>query len=103
MRGAILPKSLLGWSSMGLIIVSIIFFTLSVVILGPGPDYNMSLAYALTAIVVGIAIASFVTGLMGVIKKKERAILVFIAMAISLYCVIGSVVSLIGSVLGLTK
>jgi hypothetical protein len=75
---------------------SILLFALFVVILGPGPDYNMALAYALTAIDVGIAVAAFITGLISIIKSKERSILVFVAMAISLYSLIGGIASLFG-------
>jgi hypothetical protein len=96
MRITILPKTPLGWWSVGLCVVSIALFALFVVILGPGPDYNMTLAYALTAIDAGIAVAAFVTGLISIIKSKERSILVFVAMAIGLYSLIGGTVSLLG-------
>jgi hypothetical protein len=96
MRIITLPKSHLGWWSVGLVVVSILFFVLSEVILGPGPDYNMALAYALTAVIACIAVAAFVTGLISIIKSNERSILVFIAMAISLYSLIGGIASLLG-------
>ena len=89
MRISILPKSVLGWWSVGLVIASLILFVLSVVILGPGPDYNMPLAYTLTSILTGIAVAAFVTGLITIIRSGERSILVFVAMAIGLYSLIG--------------
>jgi hypothetical protein len=73
MRITILPKTSLGWWSVGLCAVSIIFFALFVVILGPGPDYNMALVYSSTAFLAGIAVASFVTGLIGSTKRKERS------------------------------
>jgi predicted membrane channel-forming protein YqfA (hemolysin III family) len=72
-----------------LVVVSILFFVLSEVILGPGPDYNMALAYASTAVVASIAVAAFVTELISITRSKERSILVFIAMAVSLYSLIG--------------
>ena len=96
MRISILPKSLLGWWSVGLVVANILFFVLSQVILGPGPDYNMALAYTLTIVATGIAVAAFVTGLISIIKSKERSILVFVAMAIGLYSLIGGTVSLLG-------
>jgi hypothetical protein len=96
MRITILPKTPLGWWSTGLCIVSIIFFALFTVIMGPGPDYNMALAYSLTAILTGIAAAAFITGLISTTKKKERSVIVFVAMAISLYSMIGGIVSLLG-------
>jgi hypothetical protein len=96
MRITILPKSVLGWWSIGLVVAYILFFVLSEVILGPGTDYNMPLAYALTIVATGIVAAAFVTGLISVIKSKERSILVFVAMAIGLYSLIGGVASLLG-------
>ena len=96
MRISILPKSLLGWWSVGLVVASILFFVLFQVILGPGPDYNMPLAYTLTIVLTGIAVAAFVTGLISIIKSKERSILVFVAMAIGLYSLIGGTTALLG-------
>jgi len=92
----ILPKSLLGRWSVGLVVASILFFVLSQVILGPGPDYNMPLAYTLTIVLTGIAVAALVTGLISIIKSKERSILVFVAMAIGLYSLIGGTTGLLG-------
>jgi hypothetical protein len=99
MRISILPKSPLGWWAVGLGVASIPFFALAEVILGPGPDYNMALAYTLTSVLAGILGATFVTRLIGIIKRKERSVLVFVVMAISLFGLIGAV----GSLLGLAK
>jgi len=96
MRITILPRSLLGWWSVGLVVANILFFVLSEVILGPGPDYNMALANTLTIVATCIAVAAFVTGLIGIIKSKERSILVFVAMAIGLYSLIGCTTGLLG-------
>ena len=96
MRISILPKSLLGWWSVGLVIANILFFALSQVILGPGPDYNMALAYTLTIVASCIAVVVFVTGLVSLIKSKERSIFVFVAMAIGLYSLFGGTISLLG-------
>jgi len=96
MRISILPKSLLGWWSIGLVVANILFFVLSQVILGPGPDYNMPLAYTLTIVLAGIAGAAFVTGLVSIIKRKERSIIVFFTTFIGLYSLIGGIVSLLG-------
>jgi hypothetical protein len=96
MRVSVLSKTSLGWWSIGLCVASILLFALFEVILGPGPDYNMPLAYTLTVVLTGISIAAFVTGLLSIMKRKERAILVFVAMAIGLYSLVGGVVSLIG-------
>ncbi len=96
MRITILPKSPLGWWSVGLAAANIVLFVLAQVILGPGPDYNMPLSYALTTVAAGIAVAAFVTGIVSIMKGKERSILVFVAMAIGLYGLIGGIVALLG-------
>ena len=98
-RISILPKTTLGWWSVGLVVTSILLFVLSQVILGPGPDYNMLLGYTLTIVLTGVAVGASIAGFTSIIKKKERSILVFVAMAIGLYSLIGGIVSL----LGLTK
>jgi len=56
----------------------------------------MPLAYTLTAVLAGISAAAFVAGLLSIMNRKERAILVFVAMAIGLYSLVGGVVSLLG-------
>ena len=96
MRIGILPKTPLGWWSVGLCVATILFFALFVVILGPGPDYNMPLAYTLTVVLTGISVAAFVIGLLSIMKRKERSILVFVAMAIGLCSLIGGATSLLG-------
>ncbi len=96
MRISILPKSLLGWWSVGLVVANVLFFVLSQVILGSGPDYNMALAITLTIVAMCIAVATFVTGFISIVKGKERSILVFVAMAIGLYSLIGGTISLLG-------
>ncbi len=96
MRITFLPKTRLGWWSVGLVVVSIIFFALFQVILGPGPDYNMALANALTVVIAGVSAAAFITGFISITKGKERPILVFLAMLIGLYTLIGSITGLLG-------
>ncbi len=101
MRISILPKSVFGWWSFGLCIASLFSFGLDEVILGPGPDFNMTLAVFLTIVLAAIAGAAFVTGLISITKKKQGAILVFISTAIGLIFFIGGVVSAIGAMMGL--
>lgn len=96
MRISILPKTPLGRWSVGLVAANILFFVLSEVILGPGPNYNMALAFTLTIVCTGIAVAAFVTGLISIIKSKERSILVFLTTVIGLYSLVGGIVSLLG-------
>jgi hypothetical protein len=101
MRISILPKTPLGWWSVGLVVASILFFVLSQVILGPGPDYNMPLAYTLTIVIAGISVAVLATGLIGIIKSKERSVLVFVAMVIGLWSGISGLIACITRLLGL--
>ena len=101
MRFSILPKTSLGWWSVGLVVASLVLFVLSDIILGPGPDYNMPLAYILTIVIAGISVAAFATGLIGIIKSKERSGLVFVAMVIGLWSGISSLIACITRLLGL--
>ncbi|MBI4339144.1 MAG: hypothetical protein HY680_04245 [Chloroflexi bacterium] len=94
-----LPKSALGWWSVGSGVAWIPFFALSVVLTGLevlGPGSNRPLAVALTIVLVGIATVAFVAGLISVFKSNERSVLVFVATAIGLYGLIGGVGSLLG-------
>ena len=96
MRITILPKTSLGRWSIGLGVAWILFFVLSEVVLGSGPNYSMALAIALTIVDTGIAVAAFMTGLISIIKSKERSALVFLTTAIGLYGLIGGIGSLFG-------
>jgi hypothetical protein len=89
-RISILPKTSLGRWSVGLVVTFILFFVLAEVILGPGPNYNMALAVALSIVAAGIGVAIFVTGLISIIKSKERSILVFLTTAIGFYSLFGA-------------
>jgi hypothetical protein len=96
MRVTILPKTTLGWWSVSLVIASLILFVLSVVILGPGLDYNMTLGYTLTIVIAGISAAVFAMGLISIIKSKERSVLVFVAMLVGVYTLFGCITGLLG-------
>ena len=100
-RISILPKTYLGWLSVGLIVASLVLFVLSDVIVGPGPDYNMPLAYTLTIVIAGISVAVFAVGLIGIIKSKERSLLVFVAIVIGLWSGISSLIAYTTRLLGL--
>ena len=94
MRITILPKTHLGWWSFGLAIAWILFLVLSEVVVGFGvfgSESNFTFAVNLTIIVVAIGGAALITGLVGILKSKERAILVFLSTAIGLYGVMLSI------------
>ena len=94
-RITLLPKSGLGMWSISLALSYIALFLLSELILGPGPDYNIGLAVALSAVAAGIAAAALVTGLVSIVKSKEGSVLVFVAAFVGLYCAFGTTVSLL--------
>jgi multisubunit Na+/H+ antiporter MnhC subunit len=88
----LLPKTSLGRWSLGLAIASIVVF---VVAAGPLREQwglneneelvNPVLTVVLTIILVGIAGAALVTGLIGAIKRKERSVLVLLGMLIAFW------------------
>jgi len=85
---SVLPKTSLGRWSVGLAIAFILFFLLPVGLTGfemPDPESNLVLAVILTIVVAGISGAAFVTGLISMIKKRERSVLVFVGMVITLW------------------
>jgi hypothetical protein len=93
MRISILPKRALGWWSVGLAILALLFlspifsiFRLFSVAsqIGLSPGQIKGIAFAIAG---G---AAFITGLISIIKSKERSIFVFLAMLIGL-CALGFV------------
>lgn len=90
----LLPKTRLGWWSIGLFIAWVACFALADALVGPGPAHNVAYAYSL--ILSAIGTASFITGLIGIIKNKERSILVFLSTFIGLYNLISGIMVLLG-------
>ena len=98
-RISILPKTTLGRWPVGLGVTWILFFALSEVLTSfevLGPELNPALAVALTIVLAGISGAALVTGLISMIKSKERSAFVFLTTAIGLWGLIGTVTSLLG-------
>ncbi len=98
-RISILPKTPLGRWSVSLGVAWILFFALSVVLTGFevfGTELNPALAFALTIVLTCIAVAALVTGVISMIKSKERSDFVFLVSAIGLYSMIGNIISLLG-------
>ena len=93
MRISILPKSVLGWLSVGLAVASIVFMELSEPMISPGEagaNYSKALGTALILVLGAIGGAASITGLISIIKRKQGAILVFISTAIGLlFLVVG--------------
>ena len=88
MRLSILPKTSLGRWSVGLAAAFILLFAVYVVLLllGVLDIDRVRLIPLIAAATFGISgIAAFVTGLISVIKSKERSILVFLAVVVGLF------------------
>ena len=99
MRITSLPKTPLGWWSIGLVIALIVLFA----VLPDNPDAGPELTALDRALAIGfagISGAAFVTGLVGIIKKRERSILVFLTTAIGLFAVIIAVGQAFGKTIG---
>ena len=84
----IVPRSSLGWWSVGLAIA--FFLALVTVTALPGDDLidaesNLALATVLKIILIAISGASFVAGLVSLIKRKESSVLVLVEMLITLW------------------
>jgi hypothetical protein len=101
---SILPKSVLGWWPIGLVVATLAFMELAESIISPGEtgaNFNIPLAVALTFVLAVIAGAAFAAGLISIIKRKQGAILVFISTAIGLVFLIGGLASAVGTLMGL--
>ena len=93
MRITVLPKTSWGKWSVGLIVAFILFFVLFLILVASGQrgggTFFSNLLLTVPMLLAGTCgVAAFVTGLIGVIKSKERSILVFLAILISLYILV---------------
>lgn len=90
MKVDLLPKTILGKWSVGLIVIFFLLFVLFNLLVASGqrgPGFNPWLAF--TIIPAGISgISAFFTGIIGIIKKKERSLLVFLSVALGLFVLI---------------
>jgi hypothetical protein len=88
----VLPKTSLGRWSLGLAIASIVVFVVAAGLLNDrwgldenGDLINPVLTVVLTIIIVAPSGAALVTGLISVIKRRERSVLVFLGMLITFW------------------
>ena len=94
MRTIILPKTPLGRWSVGLVIAIIVLFTFV-------PEVaNRSLEVAASSGFACLAGAALVTGLISIIKNKERSILVFLTTVLGLFALIIAVGQAFGKTIG---
>jgi hypothetical protein len=92
-----LPKTPLGKWSTGLAVASILFFASRLVLIPVepyNPGYNPVLDFAVIIVVAVISGAALVTGLISIIKSKERSAVAFVSTAIGLWFLIVTVVAL---------
>ena len=91
---SVLPKTSLGKWSVGLAIAFILFLVL-VGTLTAGftfsPGFNPVLAVVLKIILAGMPGAVFVTGLISMIERKERSVIVLVSMIVGLWFLIGGI------------
>lgn len=80
------PKTALGKWSIGLILGAVFFFLLTTLLMELGQRYSVgdtffsNLALAIPMLLAGISgISAIFTGIIGIIKSKERSVFVFIA------------------------
>ena len=104
-RITLLPKTSWGWWSFGLVIAIILLFSgvldqilalfgIVEVPTGSTLERNLSIGFAV------ISTATFMTGLIGVVRKAERSILVFLSMAIGLFALIIALLQASGNEFG---
>jgi hypothetical protein len=94
---AILPKTPLGKWATGLVVAAILFFALGGALFPfepSDPEFNAVLALTVIIVIAVIAGAAFVTGLISMIKSKERSVVAFLSTAIGLWSLIAATVSL---------
>ena len=87
MRIAVLPKTSWGKWSVGLIAAFILFLALFLILVlsgqRGGETFFSNLLLTVPMLIAGTCgVAAFVTGLIGIIKSKERSILVYLAILI---------------------
>jgi hypothetical protein len=91
MKSTLLPTTTLGKWSIGLVISLILFFILSfaIIILGHqtgGETFFDNLYIAVPMFLAGISgIAAFITGIICILRYKERSVLVFMSALIGLF------------------
>ena len=94
---SILPKTSLGKWSVGLVTAFILLFFLIGVLTGSDPfGFNPVLAVVFKIIFAGMPVAILVTGLISMIKRKERSLLVLVSMVIGLWFLTSAVWLLAG-------
>jgi hypothetical protein len=90
MRISLKPKTTMGKWSTGLIIVFLLFLAVFLILVASGQrggdTFFSNLALTIPGLLAGVfGISAMVTGVIGIVKSRERSILVFLATAIGFY------------------
>ena len=96
---SVLPKTSLGKWSVILAIALILFLVLAGTLTAGftfSPGFNPVLAVVLKITLVGMPGTVFVTGLVSMIKRKERSIIVLVSIALGFWFLIGGVWNVLG-------
>ena len=95
---SLLPKTIPGWWSLGLAIFYILFYMFSVWFMGNEQEYSILYSVLITVTGAIISAAAAITGILSVLQKTERAVLVYLSTVIGIYCLVGCIVSLTGKI-----
>ena len=95
MRINLKPKSTMGKWSTGLIIALLLFFAVFVILVASGQrggdTFFSNLALTIPMLLAGVSgVSALVTGIIGIVKSRERSVLVFLATAIGLFVLVFS-------------
>jgi hypothetical protein len=94
MNSTLLPKTTLGKWSIGLIIAAFLLFVVFFIEVASGFHGGDTLDFsnfwpAIPILLAGVSvISSLVTGIIGIVKSKERSILVFLATTLGVFALI---------------
>jgi hypothetical protein len=93
MRVTILPKTPLGKWSTGLVVAFVVLLVAFLLLVASGQrggeTFFSNLVLTIPMLLAGTSgMLAFLTGLVGVIRNRERSLLVFLAMSIGLYVLI---------------
>ncbi len=94
------PETILGKFSIGFILAYFLLFAVFMVLVGSGQKADDTLYSNLVLTIPGAlaglsAVAALVTGALGIIRSRERSLLVFISSATGLYLIIAIVVEIL--------
>jgi len=95
MRISLKPKTTMGKWSTGLIIAFLLFVAVLAILVASGQrggdTFFSNLTLGIPGLLAGVsAVSALVTGIIGIVKSRERSVLVFLATAIGLYILIGA-------------